>query len=74
MLVYRVFRNERKWLVKVIHAVIHILAWLFGIVGLKAVFDHHNREDPPIPNLLVYIKRTFFFYFWSTSVFFSPYF
>ena len=51
ILVYRVFRNNRKMTVKIIHASMHILALIFTVIGLKAVFDSHNLHDKPIPNL-----------------------
>ncbi|CAH8559746.1 unnamed protein product [Schistosoma rodhaini] len=49
ILVYRVFRSFRKLPIKILHAVLHILAFLFGVLGIKAVFDMHNALL--IPNL-----------------------
>ncbi|KAH8876106.1 Cytochrome b561 [Schistosoma japonicum] len=34
---------------KILHAVLHILAFLFGVLGIKAAFDMHNALS--IPNL-----------------------
>ncbi|XP_064613666.1 transmembrane ascorbate-dependent reductase CYB561-like [Liolophura sinensis] len=51
MLVYRVFRNDRKIYVKILHGSLHVAALLFSAVGLKAVFDSHNLADPPKANL-----------------------
>ncbi|KER27884.1 hypothetical protein T265_05165, partial [Opisthorchis viverrini] len=49
ILVYRVFRTYRKLSLKILHAVLHILAFLFAAVGIKAVFQMHN--DLGIPNM-----------------------
>ncbi|CAH1790432.1 unnamed protein product [Owenia fusiformis] len=56
IMVYRVFRTERKTFVKILHACIHVLVMAFAGVGLKAVFDSHNLHKKgtvpaPIPNL-----------------------
>ncbi|XP_028841087.1 cytochrome b561-like [Denticeps clupeoides] len=42
IMVYRVFRNESKRNVKILHAVLHLLALVLSIVGIVAVFDFHN--------------------------------
>ncbi|KAM9779677.1 transmembrane ascorbate-dependent reductase CYB561 [Neosynchiropus ocellatus] len=42
ILVYRVFRNEAKRNVKVLHGVIHLLALVVSIAGFVAVFDFHR--------------------------------
>ncbi|KAA0705936.1 Cytochrome b561 [Triplophysa tibetana] len=41
VLVYRVFRNESKRSVKILHALLHMMALIISIVGLVAVFDFH---------------------------------
>lgn len=51
ILIYRGFRFGRKKNLKITHATIHGLAFLFAIFGLVAVFDSHNYAVPPIPNL-----------------------
>lgn len=48
---YRVFRNDKKIYVKVMHAALQFFALVFVAVGLKAVFDSHNLPTPPINNL-----------------------
>ncbi|XP_026877605.1 cytochrome b561 isoform X1 [Electrophorus electricus] len=45
VLVYRVFRNESKRSVKILHALIHMMALVISIVGLVAVFDYHNKNN-----------------------------
>lgn len=49
MIVYRVFRHENKFLVKLVHFGLQVVAFAIAIWGLKAVFDFHNHND--IPNL-----------------------
>ncbi|XP_013391599.1 putative cytochrome b561 [Lingula anatina] len=51
ILVYRVFRNQRKIYIKVVHASVQAIAVIFIIVGLKAVFDSHNLVQYKIANL-----------------------
>ncbi|KAK3592004.1 hypothetical protein CHS0354_031511 [Potamilus streckersoni] len=51
ILAYRVFRNMKKIYIKVLHASIQVAALIFASVGLKAVFDSHNLENPPFKNL-----------------------
>ncbi|XP_074659727.1 transmembrane ascorbate-dependent reductase CYB561-like isoform X2 [Tubulanus polymorphus] len=47
MLVYRVFRNERKIIIKILHAVIQLSVVVFIAVSLKAVFTNHNASGNP---------------------------
>lgn len=52
ILIYRIFRNERKKKLKLTHASIMISALLFTVIALKAVFDSHNLATKgSIPNL-----------------------
>lgn len=51
ILVYRGVRYARKKPLKVTHAVIHGLAFLFTVIALVAAFDSHNLAKPPIPNM-----------------------
>ncbi|KAF3847064.1 hypothetical protein F7725_004142 [Dissostichus mawsoni] len=47
ILVYRVFRNEAKRNVKILHGIIHLLALVVSIVGIVAVFDFHRAAKIP---------------------------
>ncbi|XP_072299779.1 transmembrane ascorbate-dependent reductase CYB561 [Eucyclogobius newberryi] len=47
ILVYRVFRNESKKSVKLLHGTIHLLALIVSIVGIAAVFDFHRASQIP---------------------------
>lgn len=49
MIVYRVFRHENKFLVKLIHFGLQLVAFIIAVWGLKAAFDFHNKNN--IPNL-----------------------
>ncbi len=44
LLVYRVFRHERKKKLKVTHAVVNATSLLFAVIGLRAVFAYHDAE------------------------------
>ncbi|CAK9291176.1 unnamed protein product [Gordionus sp. m RMFG-2023] len=50
-LIYRAFRDMRKPKLKLIHGAINAGALIFSGIGLKAVFDSHNLNKPPFPNL-----------------------
>ncbi|KAI6176909.1 Cytochrome b561 domain-containing protein [Aphelenchoides bicaudatus] len=58
LIVYRVFRKEKKRFTKLLHLTLHSLTIIFTIISLRAVFNSHNyHKDPegnlsPIPNLL----------------------
>ncbi|PWA29915.1 hypothetical protein CCH79_00018948, partial [Gambusia affinis] len=45
--VYRVFCNEAKKHVKLLHGFIHLLALIISIVGVVAVFDFHRAAKIP---------------------------
>ncbi|XP_045926808.1 transmembrane ascorbate-dependent reductase CYB561 isoform X1 [Micropterus dolomieu] len=47
ILVYRVFRNEAKRNVKLLHGIIHLLALIMSIIGFVAVFDFHRTAKIP---------------------------
>ena len=49
MIIYRVFSQENKMVVKLIHMTIQMLAFIVAVFGLKAVFDFHNHNN--IPNM-----------------------
>ncbi len=51
ILVYRVFYDVKKLRVKILHACLLALSLIFSSIGLKAVFDSHNRANPPKDNL-----------------------
>uniref|UniRef100_A0A336M0G2 CSON009248 protein n=1 Tax=Culicoides sonorensis TaxID=179676 RepID=A0A336M0G2_CULSO len=51
ILVYRGFRYARKRPLKLTHASIHAGAFFFTVIALIAVFDSHNLNNPPIPNM-----------------------
>ncbi|CAG5898169.1 unnamed protein product [Menidia menidia] len=42
LLVYRVFRNEAKRNVKLLHGIIHLFALIISIIGIVAVFEFHK--------------------------------
>lgn len=44
---YRIFRYEKKVIVKVIHLCFQIAAFIFAVTALLAVFDFHNHTNKP---------------------------
>ncbi|CAF1138347.1 unnamed protein product [Rotaria sordida] len=51
ILVYRVFPNTKKLFVKILHGTLLALSLILSSIGLKGVFDSHNRAVPPLGNL-----------------------
>ena len=57
MLIYRVFRNAPKKVLKIFHASIMLTSFIFMVIALKAVFDSNNyNEDKngkpdPLPHM-----------------------
>jgi len=49
ILAYRVFKNEKKIIIKILHAVMQLAAIGFAITALVAVFSSHN--DGGFPNM-----------------------
>ncbi len=45
MLVYRVFRNERKRKLKLMHAALNATCLVLSAIGLRAVFAFHDASD-----------------------------
>ncbi|KAL6073649.1 hypothetical protein STEG23_023535 [Scotinomys teguina] len=44
LLVYRVFRKEAKRTTKILHGLLHVVAFVIALVGLVAVFDYHRKK------------------------------
>ena len=51
MLVYRLFRCCNKLAAKLLHTLLYLLAVPCIVVSTIAVFDSHNLNPKPIPNL-----------------------
>lgn len=52
IIAYRIFRNDKKIYIKLLHAGLQGLVLIFTGVGLKAVFDSHNfNAHGPVKNL-----------------------
>ncbi|EJD74566.1 hypothetical protein LOAG_18135 [Loa loa] len=86
ILVYRVFRYERKRFSKLLHLTLHSMVLIFAVVALKAVFDSHNYhkndegELDPLPNMyslhswigLISVIAFFIQYLFGFTTFFFP--
>ncbi|PAV80065.1 hypothetical protein WR25_04898 [Diploscapter pachys] len=77
LLVYRVFRNERKKFTKTLHVVLHTMVLIFMVLALKAVFDNHNlnrdEEGKPSPIVNMYsvhswVGMTVVVLFWANYI------
>ncbi|KAK6037552.1 hypothetical protein COOONC_24943 [Cooperia oncophora] len=53
MLVYRVFRNERKKFSKTLHVCLHSMVLVFMIIALKAVWDSHDLHRDALGIVMV---------------------
>lgn len=51
MLIYRTQRNVRKRRLKLTHAGMMLFIILLTVIALIAVFDSHNLDSPPRPNM-----------------------
>ena len=52
MILYRVFRDQKKKTLKLLHASIMMGSFIFMVIALKAAFDSHDLNKPnPIPNM-----------------------
>ncbi|XP_067933742.1 transmembrane ascorbate-dependent reductase CYB561-like [Watersipora subatra] len=45
ILVYRIFRKEKKLYIKILHMVLQLAAFTITVIGVKAVFSTHSDED-----------------------------
>uniref|UniRef100_A0A915PUU3 Cytochrome b561 domain-containing protein n=1 Tax=Setaria digitata TaxID=48799 RepID=A0A915PUU3_9BILA len=87
ILVYRVFRHERKRFSKLLHLTLQTMVLIFALIALKAVFESHssNKNDKgqldPLPNMYslhswyLFGFAVFFFPSWSVPIrqFMLPY-
>ena len=44
---YRLFRNQEKFVVKLVHMTIQSVAVIYTVLGVMAVFDFHNKSKIP---------------------------
>ena len=51
ILTYRLFKDGPKPILKIVHAVIMITVFMLTVIALIAVFDFHNLNLKPIPNM-----------------------
>ncbi len=50
-MVYRIFPNTKKLIIKILHAFLHVGVMAFAIASLISVFYSHNKATKPIPNM-----------------------
>lgn len=50
-MIYRMGRDVHKRKLKLAHAILHGVIFLFALIGAVAVYDFHNLSTPPKPNL-----------------------
>ena len=53
ILVFRIFRSWNHRTLKLIHSGTHVGVSVLFVVALQAVFDSHNLNAKPIPNIFI---------------------